>query len=110
MLSNAAHWAKSNSKYNKSSGKRHEGGGTCLLGAHFSIAKGLHNAVYEAYAYGCNTLQLFTKNANTWKERQLSQDEIDRFDQAREHTGITAIAAHTSYLINLATIMDKIEN
>lgn len=74
-----------------------------LLGAHFSIAKGLHNALYEAQAYGCSALQIFTKNSNTWKERTLSQDEIDGFDRARKITEITAIASHTSYLINLAT-------
>lgn len=74
----------------------------CLLGAHFSIAKGLHNALYEAKAFNCNTLQIFTKNANTWKERTLLQDEIDLFEQAKERTGIRIIASHTSYLINLA--------
>jgi deoxyribonuclease-4 len=40
-----------------------------LLGAHFSIAKGFHNALYEAGNYGCTALQIFTKNANSWKER-----------------------------------------
>ena len=75
-----------------------------LLGAHFSIAKGLHNALYEARAYGCTALQIFTKNAQTWKERSLKPDEIDQFEQARAATGITAIAAHTSYLINLAAV------
>jgi deoxyribonuclease IV len=78
-----------------------------LLGAHFSIAKGFHNALYSASNYGCTALQIFTKNANTWKERTLSQDEIDRFNQAREQTGITAIASHTSYLINLASYDPK---
>jgi len=78
-----------------------------LLGAHFSIAKGFHNALYSASNYGCTALQIFTKNANTWKERTLSQDEIDRFNQAREQTGITAIASHTSYLINLASYDSK---
>lgn len=73
-----------------------------LLGAHFSIAKGLHNALYEAQAYSCTALQIFTKNAQTWKERSLGSDEIDQFEQARAATGVTAIAAHTSYLINLA--------
>ena len=76
---------------------------SCLLGAHFSIAKGLHNAIYEAQALGCNVLQIFTKNSNTWKERTLSQDEIVSFNKAKESTGITSIASHTSYLINLAT-------
>ena len=74
-----------------------------LLGAHFSIAKGLHHALYEAETYGCTTLQIFTKNNITWKERILTRDEINRFDQVREQTGITSIASHTSYLINLAT-------
>ncbi len=78
-----------------------------LLGAHFSIAKGFHNALYEAGNYGCTALQIFTKNANSWKERTLSQDEIHRFNQAREETGITAIASHTSYLINLASYDPK---
>ena len=74
-----------------------------LLGAHFSISNGLHNALYEAEKYGCTALQIFTKNTSTWKERTLTQEEITRFDKAREQTGITSIASHTSYLINLAT-------
>ena len=74
-----------------------------LLGAHFSIAKGLHNALFEAQKHGCNALQIFTKNAHTWKERSLTPAEIEQFDQTRAETGITAIASHTSYLINLAT-------
>ncbi len=75
----------------------------CLLGAHFSIAKGLDKALLEAASYGCNTLQIFTKNANAWKERIVTQKEIDNFEQAKLETGITEIASHTSYLINPAT-------
>jgi deoxyribonuclease-4 len=75
----------------------------CLLGVHFSIARGLHNALYEAKGLGCNTLQIFTKNSNTWKERTLTQDEIDNFNTAKEFTEITSIASHTSYLVNLAS-------
>jgi len=75
----------------------------CLLSAHFSIAKGLHNAIYAAKALDCTALQLFTKNSQTWKERSLSQEDITLFEKAREETGIKGIAAHTSYLINLAS-------
>ncbi|MBT8351437.1 MAG: deoxyribonuclease IV [Deltaproteobacteria bacterium] len=75
----------------------------CLLGAHLSIAKGLDNALYEAKSYGCSALQIFTKNANTWKERIITQKEIDRFKHAKAETKISQIASHTSYLINLAT-------
>jgi deoxyribonuclease-4 len=80
---------------------------SCLLGAHFSIAKGLDKALYEAKTYGCNALQIFTKNANTWKERVVTQKEIDCFKRAKSETGISKIVSHTSYLINLATPENK---
>lgn len=74
-----------------------------LLGAHFSIAGGLHKAILTAKQYSCTALQLFTKSSNTWKERIVTAEEIDLFRQAREKTGITAIASHASYLINPAS-------
>ncbi len=73
-----------------------------LLGAHFSIAKGLHKAVFTAQDYGCTALQIFTKNANSWREKTVTADQVVRFQTAVAETGIRAIAAHTSYLINLA--------
>lgn len=73
------------------------------LGAHFSIAGGLHKAIYTARDYGCTALQIFTKNASTWKERMLTDGDIAAFDEARTETGIAAIAAHTAYLINLGS-------
>lgn len=74
-----------------------------LLGAHFSIAKGLHQAFYTARDYGCTAMQIFTKNASTWKERLVSTGEIELFEIARSETGIARVAAHTSYLINIAS-------
>ncbi len=79
----------------------------CLLGAHFSIAKGLYNALIEAGSYGCTSCQIFTKSSGTWKEKILSDNDIQLFDKARKITGITAIASHASYLINLASPDDK---
>ncbi|MBW2042040.1 MAG: deoxyribonuclease IV [Deltaproteobacteria bacterium] len=74
-----------------------------LLGAHFSIAKGLDRAVYDAAGYGCTALQIFTKNASTWKERTVSREEILAFEKAKTQTGITRIASHAAYLLNLAS-------
>ncbi len=74
-----------------------------LLGAHFSIAKGFDQAIFEAQRYGCTALQIFTKNASTWKERHLSPADIDLFKAAKLESGISQIAAHTSYLINIAS-------
>jgi deoxyribonuclease-4 len=73
-----------------------------LLGAHFSIAGGLTRALDEAAAYGCPVLQMFTKNASTWKERVVSEAEAEAFRRRRQALGIRFVAAHTAYLINLA--------
>jgi deoxyribonuclease-4 len=77
--------------------------GSCPLGAHFSIAKGLHQALFTARDYECTAVQVFTKNSNTWKEKTLSNEDIRLFEEARKKTGIKHIASHTSYLINLAS-------
>jgi deoxyribonuclease IV len=74
-----------------------------LLGAHLSIAKGFDHAIYEARSLGCTALQIFTKNAGTWKEREISDSEIKLFHHAKHETGIEIVASHTSYLINLAS-------
>ncbi|MCF8110976.1 MAG: deoxyribonuclease IV [Desulfobacteraceae bacterium] len=73
-----------------------------ILGAHLSISCGLHKALEEAESLGCRALQIFTKNASTWREKTLSDNEITEFDRLREKTGISAIASHTAYLINPA--------
>ncbi|RPH52947.1 MAG: deoxyribonuclease IV [Desulfobacteraceae bacterium] len=75
---------------------------TCILGAHFSISGGLHEALYEAKRYDCPALQMFTRTSRSWRERIVSDKEIEVFKKARQETGIKDIAAHASYLINLA--------
>ena len=82
-------------------------GSSCLLGAHFSIAKGLHQALFTGKDYGCTAVQIFTKNSSTWKEKILSNENIRLFDEARKKTGIIHIASHTSYLINPASPENK---
>jgi len=37
-----------------------------LLGAHLSIAGGLHHALSAAQAYGMDTVQLFTASPQVW--------------------------------------------
>lgn len=73
-----------------------------LLGAHLSIAGGIHQALYAAAALGCNTVQVFTKNANTWREKEITAPQRAAFALARETTGITQVFSHCSYLINIA--------
>lgn len=74
-----------------------------ILGAHESIAGGLHRAVQRAAAARCDCLQLFTKNNNQWQAKPLTPQQADEFRQALREHGISHPVAHDSYLINLAS-------
>ena len=74
-----------------------------LVGAHFSTAKGLDHAIYEARDLGSRVLQIFTRNARTWKEKTISSREIERFHQARKEAKVQCILSHATYLINIAS-------
>ena len=72
------------------------------LGAHMSIAGGLHLALERAQSIGCGAAQIFLKNQRQWAARPLTEDEARTFRAARRRTGIRSVFAHASYLINLA--------
>lgn len=73
-----------------------------LLGAHMSIAGGIHLAVSRGEEVGCTAIQIFTKNATQWAGRPLTDSEKRSFKAECSRTGIMAVA-HDSYLINLAS-------
>lgn len=79
-----------------------------LLGAHLSVAGGLHNAIASAAVLQCDTVQLFTKNANAWNTKPLAEDEIRTFRRAAAATKLEHLTAHDSYLINLASPDDAL--
>jgi deoxyribonuclease-4 len=68
-----------------------------------SIAGGVSKAVERAVAHGCESLQIFTKNASQWRGKPLDPAEIKTFRRRIDETGITPVVSHASYLINLAT-------
>lgn len=73
------------------------------FGAHMSIAGGMDQAVWRGQKVGCETIQVFVKNANRWKAKPLAAEDITRFRQALQETMISPVVAHNSYLINLAS-------
>ena len=73
-----------------------------LLGAHVSIAGGIHKAIPRGETLGCTAIQIFTKNASQWKARPLAQPEVSDFKLQRSRTGIVVLA-HDGYLINLGS-------
>ncbi len=74
-----------------------------LLGAHVSVAGGLDNAFARGIESGCTALQIFTKNANRWQVKPITDAEATAFRQAWQESGIEPVMAHDAYLINLAS-------
>lgn len=74
-----------------------------ILGAHESIAGGYFRAVEIAHRVGCNCVQIFTKNNNQWRAKELTDDDVEQFRGRLAELKITHPIAHDSYLINLAT-------
>ncbi|GAG01868.1 unnamed protein product, partial [marine sediment metagenome] len=73
------------------------------VGCHVSIAGGIYNSVVRAGELGCNTMQIFSKNASTWREKILKKDEVESFRGNLKNSNINPVFIHTSYLINLAS-------
>lgn len=57
----------------------------------------------RAKAIGATAMQVFTKMANRWAERECVDDECKAFRSALGETDVTVVSAHDSYLINLAS-------
>jgi len=74
-----------------------------FLGSHMSIAGGLHMAFEHIRAVDGTALQIFTRNQRQWKIPPLTKYDLDLFAVAREQWGDYPLAAHDSYLINLAS-------
>ncbi|MCD6379059.1 deoxyribonuclease IV, partial [bacterium] len=73
------------------------------LGAHMSIAGGVHLALERGKETGCNAVQLFVKSSNRWEARPFREDEITAFRENKNDYKENFIMAHSSYLINLAS-------
>ena len=72
------------------------------LGAHESIAGGIYKAVDRAHSIGCESVQVFVKSNRSWAVKPLTDEEVARFKERVEETGIRPVVAHTSYLLNPA--------
>jgi deoxyribonuclease-4 len=73
------------------------------FGAHMSIAGGMHHAISEALKLRFDTLQVFVKNQRQWRAAPLKPDDLARWNELLDTTGIGPVVAHATYLINLAS-------
>jgi deoxyribonuclease-4 len=72
------------------------------LGAHMSIAGGLHNAIDRGLKAGCGVIQIFTQNANQWKGKPVSDADAALFRDKWQESGLHEVVSHDIYLVNLA--------
>jgi deoxyribonuclease IV len=74
-----------------------------LIGAHTSASGGSFNALIEGSEITATTVQLFTSNQKQWKGRLITEEEMYKFMQVRQETGIDVVMSHAGYLINLGS-------
>lgn len=73
------------------------------LGAHVSTQGGVDRAPGRGAEIGATAIQLFTKTPNQWREPTVEPALAESFRRAWEASGLGALVAHDSYLINLAS-------
>jgi len=68
-----------------------------------SIAGGLEKALERGKKINCRTIQIFTKSSNQWKAKEITDEDLRRFQSFYAQFHISPVVAHDSYLINLAS-------
>jgi deoxyribonuclease-4 len=79
-----------------------------LIGAHESVAGGLHNALGFADEDAADAVQIFTKNANAWREPELTDEAVLAWRERASKRANRPVLSHNSYLINLASTDEEI--
>lgn len=72
------------------------------VGMHLGVAMGLLRAGHRARQIGCTAIQIFSDNPTAWRRRPVPPPDAPAFVAYCAREGITPIAIHASYLINLA--------
>ena len=80
------------------------------LGAHTSTSGGIFNAISEGKEIAADVVQIFSKNQRQWVGKEYSEDDLEKFCQTIDETGVKPVMIHTSYLINLCSPKADIES
>ena len=74
-----------------------------FIGAHVSIAGGIHKAPRRAYEAGCECLQIFSRSPRGGKAPPLTDEVVQGFKEECENHCIRNSYIHVPYYINLAS-------
>ncbi|MDB5035238.1 MAG: putative endonuclease 4 [Chlorobi bacterium] len=73
------------------------------IGAHTSVAGGLHLAVGRSRLFNGTAMQIFSKNNSRWTAPPLSDEAVAAWHDAAGAFPLDSVAIHDSYLINLCS-------
>jgi deoxyribonuclease IV len=80
------------------------------LGIHTSIAGSLEKSALKAAELGANTFQIFSSSPRQWRATAPSSAAITLLERARQRHDLTPLVIHDNYLINLASVHEKIRH
>jgi len=78
------------------------------LGAHVSVAGGVHTAPERGKRIGADVVQIFSKHNTRWMGKALEEDDARAFREESERTGVSVVAIHCAYLINLGSSKETV--
>lgn len=81
-----------------------------LLGYHVSAAGGLHKAVAEAEAIGCNVMQIFVGSPQVWQTPEVDKTIVKKYQEALAKSSVKQVLVHAAYLPNPASHKDTLRH
>lgn len=79
-----------------------------LLGIQVSTAGKIYESIERAHKLGCNTMQIFARNPQQWRDDFLEKQDIQEFINKRKELKIDPVFIHIPYLLNLASPSPKL--
>ncbi|MCY3974671.1 MAG: deoxyribonuclease IV [Simkaniaceae bacterium] len=76
---------------------------TAPIGAHMSVAGGVHKALLRGEEIDATTVQIFTANQKQWAGKPITDEESARWHDTLIRSGISHVMSHASYLVNLGS-------
>lgn len=78
------------------------------IGGHVSTAGGLHTGFERAAAIGAECMQIFESAPQQWGTARIDDEQLRKYVDARDASGIAPVFIHGKYLMNLASADAKI--
>ena len=78
------------------------------LGAHVSVAGGVHTAPERGRKIGADVVQIFSKQNTRWMGKPLEEGDARALREESARTGVRVAAIHCAYLINLGSAKETV--